>query len=141
MIGNTALPILASPNPVLPTNPPPTTKDGLLLVNSEKDGVWTSGLAWYADIGSNRDGNRPDAYVDIKTDGTVTWEGVNYGTFPDGNQFWASIAENAHDDSVPLYSEVGNAGNSYHGMRVFKDRWRVMYEIDGWKCYTLYWCT
>lgn len=33
-----------------------------------------SGLAWYHNRG-NVDGRRPDVYMDIETDGTVTWEG------------------------------------------------------------------
>ncbi len=57
----------------VPSSPALAPGDGVLLVNSEKNGLWTSGLVWYRKIGEGDD-RRPDAYMDIKTDGTVEWE-------------------------------------------------------------------
>lgn len=63
------------PPVVIPTKPAPAAGDGVFLVNSNKGDVWTSGLAWYRNVYGG-DGRQPDAYIDIKTDGTVTWEGI-----------------------------------------------------------------
>lgn len=40
--------------------------------------------------------------------------------------------------AAALYTKVGEAtiGNKGHGL--FKDRVRVLYEIDGWKVYCVY---
>jgi hypothetical protein len=65
-----------SPGPGGPT--PGQSQDGVYLVNSYKDGhLPSSGFAWYRSLGNN-DGQQPDAYIDIKTDGTVTWEGNTF---------------------------------------------------------------
>lgn len=66
------LPPVASIKP--PFGPAPVPGDDVRLINSEKNGVWTSGLAWYRKNGGG-DGRQLDAYIDIKTDGTVDWEG------------------------------------------------------------------
>jgi hypothetical protein len=73
------------PVPILvPSQPAPSDpKDGVFLVNSEKNGEWTSGFAWYSNISGNKDGNRPNAYIDIPGHGAgsgkgpVTWEGYS----------------------------------------------------------------
>jgi len=39
-----------------------------------------------------------------------------------------------------LFSYVGNADNTYHRYRIFKDRKRLLYTTsNGWECYTMYW--
>jgi hypothetical protein len=55
--------------------PPPSGGDGVYLVNSSKGAQRSSGFAYYAHIDSGNTGRQPDAYIDIKTDGNVTWEG------------------------------------------------------------------
>jgi hypothetical protein len=58
-----------------PSAPPSSGKPGgYYLVNSYKDGQASSGVAWYNHLGGN-DGQQPQMYVNIKTDGVVTWEG------------------------------------------------------------------
>jgi len=57
---------------------PPTPAsggNGVYLVNSTKAVQRSSGLAYYANIDSSNTGRQPDAYIDLKTDGNVTWEG------------------------------------------------------------------
>lgn len=60
------------------------------------------------------------------------------GTFPDGNQVSWSIVANA--GSLPTYSHVGTAKNSFESWNVYKDNYRVLYQVNGWTCYTVYWC-
>lgn len=61
--------------PTGPSAPPSSeTQGGYYLVNSYKDGQASSGAAWYNHLGGN-DGQRPQMYVNIKTDGVLTWEG------------------------------------------------------------------
>jgi hypothetical protein len=50
------------------------TTDGVYLVNCFKGAQRSSGVAWYKTLGFN-DGKQPDAYIDVKKDGNVTWEG------------------------------------------------------------------
>ena len=59
-------------------------------------------------------------------------------TFPDGN----TVTWNIESDGnwQPTYSSVGTAKNNFETWNVYKDNYRVLYEVDGWKCYTLYWC-
>ena len=59
-----------------PTPPLASGGDGVYLVNSSKGGQRSSGFAYYSHIGSFNTGRQPDAYIDIKTDGNVTWEGA-----------------------------------------------------------------
>jgi hypothetical protein len=60
-----------------PRPPPPSNSngDGVYLVNSTNGSQTSSGLAYYAHIDRSNTGQQPDAYIDIKTDGNVTWEG------------------------------------------------------------------
>ena len=60
------------------------------------------------------------------------------GTFPDGNQVSWSIVANA--GSLPTYSHVGTAKNNFESWNVYKDNYRVLYQVNGWTCYTVYWC-
>ena len=60
------------------------------------------------------------------------------GTFPDGNTVSWSIVNNA--GSLPTYSNVGTAKNNFESWNVYKDNYRVLYEVNGWTCYTVYWC-
>ena len=39
----------------------------------------------------------------------------------------------------PEFSYVGNADNTFNRYRIFKDRKHLLYTIDGWECYTVYW--
>jgi hypothetical protein len=64
--------------PSQPSHPGGGHKDGVYLVNSVKDGKWTSGFAYYADIGNKKNGEHPQQYVDIDTNGVVQWEGKEY---------------------------------------------------------------
>ncbi|MCJ1388008.1 hypothetical protein MMC18_000852 [Xylographa bjoerkii] len=82
-------PAVQLPPPQPPKSPNDPT-DGVHLVNSFKHGQWTSGLAYYKQMLSNggNNGQQPDVYINIKTDGAVTWEGsVHSGVFPDGDRF------------------------------------------------------
>lgn len=60
-----------------------TKAGGFHLVNSSRNGQATSGIAWYNSLGPENVGQQPSLYVDIKTDGNVTWEGSTHnGLFP-----------------------------------------------------------
>jgi hypothetical protein len=61
-----------------PTLPPASGGDGVYLVNSSKGGERSSGFAYYSHIDSSNTNSQPDAYIDIKTDGNVTWEGARH---------------------------------------------------------------
>lgn len=50
--------------------------DGVYLVNSRKGDQLSSGFAYYSHINSLNTGSQPDAYIDIKKDGNVFWEGA-----------------------------------------------------------------
>ncbi|MCJ1295283.1 hypothetical protein MMC34_006845 [Xylographa carneopallida] len=138
------------PTPAVQLPPPPPPKspsdpsDGVYLVNSLKNGRWTSGMAYYRQMRGNggNNGQQPSVYIDIKTDGTVTWEGgVQQGVFPDGDRFSAWIGAAADVAKVATFHQVGWAANAYRPMNVYRDQWRVLYEIDGWQVYTVYYCT
>ncbi|MCJ1416717.1 hypothetical protein MMC32_003055 [Xylographa parallela] len=144
--------LVATPPPTptvqLPPPPPPQSPshpaDGVYLVNSLKAGRWSSGLAYYKQMrrSGGNDGQQPDAYVDIKTDGTVTWEGgVQRGVFPDGDRFSTWLGAAADVAGVETFRQVGWAANAYRAMGVYKDRVRVLYEVGGWAVYTVYYCT
>jgi hypothetical protein len=60
-----------------PSRPAPVPGGAVFLVNSFNDGTKGSGFAWYWNKGGV-DGRRPDAYMNIKTDGTVAWEGQKH---------------------------------------------------------------
>ncbi|MCJ1438130.1 hypothetical protein MMC27_007517 [Xylographa pallens] len=136
-------PAVQLPPPQPPKSPTDPT-DGVYLVNSLKDGHWTSGLAYYRQMLSNggNNGQQPDVYIDIKTDGTVTWEGsFQKGVFPDGDRFTTWLGAAADIANVEEFRQVGWAANEYRSMNVYKDRVRVLYEVGGWQVYTIYYCT
>ena len=57
---------------------PPAQGGGIVyLVNSTKNGQWTSGFANYNTAGGN-DGHQPDQYIDINKSSSVTWEGGRF---------------------------------------------------------------
>ncbi|KAH7350893.1 hypothetical protein BKA65DRAFT_246865 [Rhexocercosporidium sp. MPI-PUGE-AT-0058] len=115
-----------------------TTNDGVYLVNCFKGDQISSGIAYYSFLGNN-DGQQPTAYIDIAKGSNVTWEGsLGSGTFPDGNVVRWSIVANA--GSLATYSNVGIASNLEEHWNVYKDKYRLLYEVDGWQCYTVYWC-
>ena len=57
------------------TSTPASGGDGVYLVNSTNAAQSSSGFAYYAHIDGSNTGRQPDAYIDLKTDGNVTWEG------------------------------------------------------------------
>jgi hypothetical protein len=121
--------------------PPPTATggEGVYLVNSVNGTQFSSGFAYYAHIGRSNTGQQPDAYIDIKTDGNVRWEGNTLsGTFKDGNTFTCSV--NADGFTQAFGTAVGTAHNNFHGFTIFKDDGRVLYTINGWQVTSIYWC-
>jgi len=116
----------------------------------------TSGFAWYADTNMAQN-VYPGAYIDIKKDGDIQWEGnkttgkfwrsaqyfiwltPSIGTFQDGDPFWVNVDANAA--SLPVGSVCGTAANKYRSMTVYRDTWRKLYTVDGWAVFTLYVCT
>lgn len=60
------------------------------------------------------------------------------GTFPDGNTVSWNIEAGA--GATQAYTNVGTAKNSFEGWNVYKDNYRLLYTVDGWSCYTVYWC-
>jgi hypothetical protein len=124
-----------------PPPPPPTATggDGVYLVNSVNGAQYSSGLAYYAHIGRSNTGQQPDAYIDIKTGGNVTWEGNTLtGTFNDGNAFTCSV--NADGFAQTVGTAVGTAHNNFRGFTIHKDDDRVLYTINGWQVSTIYYC-
>lgn len=59
-------------------------------------------------------------------------------TFPDNNTVSWSIVANAA--SRPAFAHVGSARNNFETWNVYKDNYRVLYTVDGWSCFTVYWC-
>lgn len=132
-----------------------TTTDGVYLVNCFKGNKISSGIAYYANL-SNNDGQQPTSYINVTQGSNVIWEGtpgsgektrydpswalanVILGTFPDGNKVSWSIVANA--GTMAAYSNVGTAGNNFEHWNVYKDKYRLLYEVDGWQCFTVYWC-
>jgi len=111
---------------------------GFYLVNSYKEGGASSGMAWYNHLGGN-DGNRPDMYVDIKTGGVVTWEGGQFeATFPNETTVSVTLEDNATVQAAPLWSQVGTAHVGGKEQAIYKDKIRVLYEVDQWKVYCVY---
>jgi len=60
------------------------------------------------------------------------------GTFKDKTVFHWNIIGLAPEK--PVLSYCGVADNTFHQFSIYKDNLRVLYEIDGWKCSTIYWC-
>jgi hypothetical protein len=115
-----------------------STNDGVYLVNCFRGNEISSGVAYYSYLGGN-DGHRPNAYIDVVKGQNVNWEGTPGSvTFPDGNSVSWVIQNDA--GQLPKYSHVGTAKNKYESWNIYKDNYRVLYEIDGWQCYTAYWC-
>jgi len=126
-----------------PAAPAPSTPssdgDGVYLVNSANGNQSSSGFAWYPHISRANDGQQPSAYIDIKKDGNVTWEGNTLeGTFADGNVFVCSV--NADAASQAFGTAVGTAHNNFRSFTIHKDDDRVVYEINGWQVRSIYWC-
>ncbi|MCJ1398726.1 hypothetical protein MMC11_001927 [Xylographa trunciseda] len=132
------------PLPVTPKSPDDPS-DGVYLVNSLKNGQWTSGgLAYYKQMVSNggNNGQQPNVYINLKTDGAVTWEGgFQSGVFPDGDRFTSWLGSPSDIAPIENLPQVGRAANRYRSMDAYKDQYRVLYEIDGWLVYTVYYCT
>ena len=59
-------------------------------------------------------------------------------TFKDGTTVTWSIETDGA--TQPTFSQVGTAKNDFEKWTVYKDKYRQLYEIDGWKCYSVYWC-
>ncbi|OQO05246.1 hypothetical protein B0A48_09013 [Cryoendolithus antarcticus] len=115
-----------------------TTNDGVYLVNCFKGSEISSGVAYYSFLGSN-DGQQPTAYIDVTKGSNVIWEGSPGSvSFPDGNTVNWAIVANA--GSLGTYSHVGSARNKFESWNVYKDKYRLLYQVDGWSCYTVYWC-
>ena len=141
-----------------PKNKPPgRTTDGVYLVNCFKGNERSSGIAWYKNLGNN-DGKQPDAYIDTQKGGNTIWEGTpgsgknfvkwscekylltvhTLAIFPDKNIVAWQIDPNAQTEAT--YALVGSAKNNFELWNVYKDKYRLLYEVDGWQCYTVYWC-
>lgn len=58
--------------------------------------------------------------------------------FRNGTRFRWNIVNNAQER--PDFSRCGSADNSFVRFGIYKDRPRVLYEIDGWQCTAIYWC-
>lgn len=121
------------------TSTPASGGDGVYLVNSNNGAQRSSGLAYYAHIDGSNTGSQPDAYIDLKTDGNVTWEGNTLtGTFKDGNTFTCSVNADAFNQAVG--TAVGTSHNNSHNFTVHKDDGRVLYTTNGWQVHTIYLC-
>lgn len=75
---------------------------------------------------------------------TSVWLGLTIelltttGNFNSGIKFTSYI--NGDAQSQPDFALCGGATNTYRNMEIFKDKQRVLYEVDGWKVITCYWC-
>jgi len=133
-----------------------TGQGGFYLVNSFRNGQASSGIAWYTNLGPENVGQQPDKYVDIKTDGNVIWEGSTHsgmllqpfyvlqftyvvsGKLPDGTVVTAAIEDSAAVQAAQTFAQVGSATVGVTGHGVYKAIQEVLYEIDGWKVYAVY---
>ena len=88
-------------------------------------------------MGGN-DGQLPDDYVDVTHGKFITWEKPGLGIYHTGTRFHWDIFGNAQEKQN--YEFVGTADNTYVRFKVYKDRQRVLYTIDGWECTVIYWC-
>jgi hypothetical protein len=64
--------------------------------------------------------------------------GYFLATFPDGTTITARVDEDEKVKGAELYARVGEATVRGKGHGLFKDRVRVLYEVDGWKVYCVY---
>ncbi|KAF2468692.1 uncharacterized protein BDR25DRAFT_264511 [Lindgomyces ingoldianus] len=134
---------LHEPQPPIQDRPTPPIhvqkKDGVYLVNSIRGSERSSGLAYYKNMtfGGN-DGQQPDDYVDIVHGELLNWEGQHSGTF--GNQTKFTTWINAGAAGLESGTMCGGASNEFRTMEIFRDKSRVLYEIDGWKVFTEFWC-
>lgn len=69
--------------------------------------------------------------------GHTVWLNQGLVTFNNGTRFYWTMYDGARDS--PEFSYVGNADNTFNRYRIFKDRKHLLYTIDGWECYTVYW--
>lgn len=133
---------LPTPVPV-PSEIPPITQlkhqDGVYLVNSIRGNEKSSGLAYYKNMrfGGN-DGQQPDDYTDIVHGELLQWQGYHQGRFGNGTVFESWINDNAA--SQPTSALVGGATNGFTNFEIYRDHSRVLYEVDGWKVFTEFWC-
>ncbi|MCJ1323260.1 hypothetical protein MMC15_008614 [Xylographa vitiligo] len=103
----------AAPAPQTPPRAPTTPPTASTSSTRSRTANWTSGMAYYKQMLSNggNNGQQPDVYINIKTDGAVTWEsGVQKGMFPDGDQFSTWLGAAADIANVEDLSSGGPGG-------------------------------
>jgi hypothetical protein len=129
---------LPPPPPPPPQVVTPPGKDGVYLVNSVKGNEISSGYAYYSELGWNNLGKQPQAYINVIQGKYQTWESHTiFGTFADGDVFSSTVSANA--PSAKYGAPCGTAANKYRPMTIYKDDYKLLYEVDGWQVHAVYW--
>lgn len=129
------------------------------LVNSYKGDSTSSGMAYYAN-GRNPP-NQPNDYIDVHKPGFVLWEGQTVrgklkhsstfrptrahclGHFNSGVTFTSRINS---PTPTKAGAKAGTGDNEYKEWNCFKSvdsgaTYPVLYTVDGWDVYSVYYCT
>jgi len=126
------------PPPPPPQVVTPPGKDGVYLVNSVKGNHISSGFAYYSELGWNNIGKQPTAYINVIQGKYQTWESHTiFGTFSDGDVFSSSVNSNA--PSAKYGAPCGTASNKFRPMTIYKDDYKLLYEVNGWQVHAVYW--
>ncbi|KAF2260090.1 hypothetical protein CC78DRAFT_590659 [Lojkania enalia] len=125
--------------PVVNPDPIRSTPDGVYLVNCKKDGMVSSGVAYYKNLrDSGNWGQQPDDYVDVTHGWLTNWERSGWVVFPSTNTLfsWSIVSDG---QGLQDYQRAGNAANRYVNFNVYKDKEAELYVRDGWHCNSMYW--
>ena len=66
----------------------------------------------------------------------LIWLGI--AKFADGMCISATVAPDAEVQKAALFTQVGNGEVAGTGHGVYKDDIRVLYRVDGWEVYCVY---
>ncbi|RSL59086.1 hypothetical protein CEP53_005944 [Fusarium sp. AF-6] len=121
-----------------------TALEYVYLVNSQRGNEYSSGMAYYGEGHTAANQARPDDYTDVTHGGNIHWEGQPVkGTFGTGVTFTSEIFANAASKRTNAWTGTGT--NGFHNFNCYKSTdpgapARVLYTVDGWSVYSIYWC-
>ncbi|KAF3935437.1 hypothetical protein ABW20_dc0106014 [Dactylellina cionopaga] len=113
--------------------------EAFYLINATDGSLNRSGMAFYSNEDVVNSQGEPDAYVEIQSDGNITWEGTyNSGVFPNTDNFRVCIVGNAQQQAPG--STVGIGRNNNRAWNVYRNDGKVAWTKNGWTYHAIYSC-